>query len=500
MIFFRFFTFHFLSILGVSTLSSQDVFLNDPFGVLYSFDFNTCAISELSNTQLPITDIAMSLDGVLYGVDISGNLYTLIPEDGSSNSIFTLPPPPPGSEYNSLTIDHENILYIIGLTGILYFYDLKDQTSGVIANLNIQAVGDMVFTDRDNLAILISGDRLYNYNLETNEGEILQQLPSSRGTILSTFESCNRLSFYSIQNSISTARFNEFSDNWFEGNVCNVVGLNRLQIFGSTTNSEALNRTLITIENLSVSNIICNRSLGAVTIQAEGGYETLSYSIDGMNFQSSNRFENLESGNHTIYVNDSKDCPISDVISIQLDQNLLFDNIDISASDCNGKNGSLMASLSDLNEDLDERFKSYLQLNSIDFGNELNLVLDEGEYTLSNIGCGIQKDTTIFVPSDSCGFYIPNVLSTHTPLQQNNLFSIQFENPNSVLIKNYQIFDEWGSIIYEKRNFMPAENPEWWDGQCDDAACETGVYGYRLNFELGRSVERSITGSILLIN
>lgn len=454
----------------------------------------------LSDTSLPLTDIALDVNGALYGVDIFGNIFTLDQTDGSSSPVFSLPPPAPGSEYNSLTIDHESILYITGIDGNLYFYDLINEISGLIADLNVQVVGDMLFMDRENLLMLISGNRLYRYNIATNQGEIVTQLPSARGTLLSTVTGCNTLSFSSLRNDRNSVSFSEFNGQWADQNACNIRRSNRLQIFGATTNTEALNRTLIILNSLSVSNIICNRSLGAVQINAEGGYQGLTYALDSMDFQPGSSFSDLEIGNHTVYINDAKDCPISADFSIQVDRNLSFEDIEIIPSDCDGRNGSLRATLPSMNENLDEQFTSYLLFNSIDFGNELELVLDEGKYTLSNFGCGTQVDTTIIITTDPCGFYVPNALSTLSTAQDNNKFSVQFENPETVQIEEYQIYDEWGSMVYERNNFAPTTDSEWWNGTCEDKRCERGVYVYKLSFDLGRNIKRSVTGSLLLID
>jgi len=150
----------------------QDVIFNDPFGKLYEFSLQDCSLTFLSDTRRQLTDIAYDTNGILYGIDIMGNIFILNPTDGSSSLIFTLPPLPPGSEYNSLTIDHNNILYGMGLDGNLYFYDTKDSSSGLIADLNIQAIGDMVFMDKDNLLILVSGMKLFKYNKTTSQGSI----------------------------------------------------------------------------------------------------------------------------------------------------------------------------------------------------------------------------------------------------------------------------------------------------------------------------------------
>lgn len=47
-----------------------------------------------------------------------------------------------------------------------------------------------------------------------------------------------------------------------------------------------------------------------VTVNVSGGSEPYQYSLDGINFQNSNIFNNVSRGNHTIYVKDKNNCEI----------------------------------------------------------------------------------------------------------------------------------------------------------------------------------------------
>ena len=58
-----------------------------------------------------------------------------------------------------------------------------------------------------------------------------------------------------------------------------------------------------------------------ITATAAGGTGALTYSIDGINFQPSNTFSNLQNGDYTLYVRDSRNCEIT------LDFNILVNDI-----------------------------------------------------------------------------------------------------------------------------------------------------------------------------
>ncbi len=71
---------------------------------------------------------------------------------------------------------------------------------------------------------------------------------------------------------------------------------------------------IATIENVVINDLSDNNSI-IVNVSGSGDYE---YSIDGINYQSSNTFYNVESGIYTVYVIDKNGCGI-----VQEDINLL---------------------------------------------------------------------------------------------------------------------------------------------------------------------------------
>ncbi len=89
------------------------------------------------------------------------------------------------------------------------------------------------------------------------------------------------------------------------------------------------------------SNVICNNSeTGAIDLQASGGLPPYQYSIDGVNYQSSPVFSNLNPGSYTIYVQSGANCVASATRTIQ-NKALLNPNLTANDVDCNGDtNGS----------------------------------------------------------------------------------------------------------------------------------------------------------------
>src|SRR4030095_14791912 len=62
---------------------------------------------------------------------------------------------------------------------------------------------------------------------------------------------------------------------------------------------------------------------GLITVTAGGGNSAYQYSIDGVNFQSSNSFH-MTAGNYTVTVKDQNDCIITKNVTVGLNNNLTF--------------------------------------------------------------------------------------------------------------------------------------------------------------------------------
>jgi len=493
--------FHLFSLLFLNCcfLFAQDILVHDTSGKLYEYSIENCQINFLSDTGLQLTDIAYNTEGSLFGIDFIGNVYTINVDTGVSELFYTLPPPRPGREYNSLTIDHRDVLYITGLDGILYFLNARNLNSGLIAELGIQAVGDMVFIDKDNLLILASNQQLYQFNTSNLEGNVLYTLQNTRGTLLTTFFGCDSLNIFSMQNGRQLG-FSQFSPTWDDKNNCNVLNSTGIQVFGSATKSEPFNRTLISINSIETTDVRCNETLGSLQIQADGGFNDLQFSLTNQEYQSELFFGDLLPGEYTVYVNDEKDCPVIGRTTIDLTSNLDIDEIKTYAADCDGKNGRVIINLPAPEMSLDSNLMSSLSLNSVNFGRNLDLNLDAGQYTITNSGCQSNAEMEFTIPEDKCNVFIPNAFSVNASFTENQSFKIDFENPEAITIDEYSIFDSWGNNIYEIKSLTTPSEILWWNGRCYDQTCEEGEYTYKLVLIFDTGVKRIFTGSVLLLH
>lgn len=82
----------------------------------------------------------------------------------------------------------------------------------------------------------------------------------------------------------------------------------------------------VTINSLTIVQPSCVGNAGSITVNGSGGVTPYTYSIDGVNFQPSNIFSPLVSGNYTVTIKDANGCTATSVTILTSPANLYFTN------------------------------------------------------------------------------------------------------------------------------------------------------------------------------
>lgn len=224
----------------------------------------------------------------------------------------------------------------------------------------------------------------------------------------------------------------------------------------------------------------CESKSGSLNIIASGGVKPYTYSIDGVNFGSENRFDSLTSGTYTVYVKDALGCSGSYTTAIAKkvpgrstncsagEDLVIIEGDKAVATITTASAATISWSPKSTSPTVDDnKFVLYPSTNTY--------------YTLTVTypnGCVCEDEVLVEVRKQ---MDIPNTFTPNGD-EKNDKFTIKFtENYRDVEIT---IVDRWGSTVYHTTNYSD-ENA--WDGTAGGSKVPVAVYYYVIRFKYHES-------------
>jgi subtilisin-like proprotein convertase family protein len=241
---------------------------------------------------------------------------------------------------------------------------------------------------------------------------------------------------------------------------------------------------------ISVQPATCVPNSGAFQIDSIiGGIAPYQIVVNGVDQGDQTRFFGLAAGAYLVEINDANGCSwlsqpvlIDQSGGIQLalgaDTTIqLGDTIDIQAQlfAANGYDTLIWSviGLDTMPFSLNQRFAPLAPLR-------ISLTV------IDSLGCRATDDilvNLVNLPS----VIVPNVMMPGS--NKNGLISV-LGGQDVAQIDLWQIYDRWGNLVFEDKNFAPSEYANAWDGRYKNKPVNPGVYVYALKFTLkdGRSI------------
>lgn len=229
---------------------------------------------------------------------------------------------------------------------------------------------------------------------------------------------------------------------------------------------------------------------GALTITPVGGQPDFQYSIDGITYTDNPVFDNIAAQNYHIFVQDGNDCLFDSTnvlvaepqeLRVDVGQDIIIEIGERAFLEAliSGGIGAVDFSWEipvDISLSCEDCFAPFALAD--ESGNLIVTAIDEND-------CMATDDIYITV-NKNYKLYIPNVFSPDLD-GINDLF-MPYGKPNT-LIRSMQIFDRWGNMVYDGKDFF-ANGGVGWCGKSKGKFVETGVYVYSIEaiFVDGESV------------
>jgi gliding motility-associated-like protein len=205
-------------------------------------------------------------------------------------------------------------------------------------------------------------------------------------------------------------------------------------------------------------------------------FSPFSIIVNGQEYQNAEDVPGLAFGDHIVRYVDEFGCEIEKEIFVDTPREIFISEVSTLIPECglsngqisfitNGGNGNLTILLN--NEEVE-----YSPINNI----------QSGEYTLTvrdELSC--ENRFEVIVPQAKCEVVIPNVFSPNGD-GSNDYFTIYSIVDYDVSILNFQIFDRWGSLVYNHEGSTSIlQNSVFWDGKFNGKAVVDGVYVYKVD-------------------
>lgn len=229
---------------------------------------------------------------------------------------------------------------------------------------------------------------------------------------------------------------------------------------------------------------------GIIIAEGHSGAPQYNFSLDGMTYQPSPYFYDLDAGDYTVYIQDIKGCenevdislteppPIfafagqDTVVDLGYSIDLFGDYISNGPVDFlwNSVDNGIISDNTAQSVEVKPFENSYFEFNIID-----------------EFGC-TDRDSVYVRVNIERPVYAPNVFTANND-GINDFFSV-FAGPAAEIIEELSIFDRWGELIYRELNLPLNERNIGWDGKFRGVAVNPGVYVWtaRIRFIDGASI------------
>ncbi|HJW28538.1 MAG TPA: gliding motility-associated C-terminal domain-containing protein, partial [Saprospiraceae bacterium] len=232
------------------------------------------------------------------------------------------------------------------------------------------------------------------------------------------------------------------------------------------------------------------------------GAPDYQFSLDCINYQPASVFPFLMPGDYTLCIQDEKGC--KNQVQVQV---LPATNYGVEAGD------TIFVQLgdpADLHAVAFPALPSSVTWNHqdemtfpgstiLDLLNPTALPPTTGWYTVTienDAGC-IASDSVLIVVDPYKPIYIPNVFSANNDGINDRL--TVYGNKAATGVQVFQIFDRWGGLMWEGKNFDLNDPSLGWDGTCKGKPVETGVYAYRARVNFLDNIPVTYTGTVTVV-
>ena len=237
---------------------------------------------------------------------------------------------------------------------------------------------------------------------------------------------------------------------------------------------------------------------GSLAIMASGGTTPYLYSVNGQAETIFPSFDNLPPGEYQVEVLDAMGCTVTGQIIVNEGSDI---EVDVFPQHSDVKPGDQIELFSFVHSDgfVQYSWMPNFELDCPTCPNTFVSPTENGFYILEvtdQNGC-IARDTAFVTMDIDFDIYIPNAF---TPNDDgiNDTFTI-YSQDGGQIVRKLLIFDRWGELIFDNRDFPPNLSNHGWDGTFRSKPMNPAVFAYFALIEFENGLEVLYKGDITLL-
>ena len=349
------------------------------------------------------------------------------------------------------------------------------------------------FTTEQTISCIVTATNTCSGSLTANSNEIEITLGSLLVELMEIQpESCdNSNGMIELQ---ATGGFGPYTFNW-DNNTTNTNTLNNLSagdysVVVSDVNgcSAALEINIPyiatpEIENLEATHINCTNIGGTAKVTMYDPSTSYFYTWKNANHEiiaSSEEVKNLPEGLYYVEVADASGCSVSEEVYIEAEAPILVEILEPATVQL-GDEYRLQVVTNYTNATFS--WEADESLSCLDCMAPTILPIQTTTYFLTVTtaeGCSVKAHVTIQVEK-ARNVFVPNAFSPNND-GQNDTFTI-YGGDDVVKIKNFQVFDRWGAVVFSNADFQANDETQGWNGKINNKKNAGNVFIYFAEIE-----------------
>lgn len=229
-----------------------------------------------------------------------------------------------------------------------------------------------------------------------------------------------------------------------------------------------------------------------------GGTPPFEYSIDGQSFTKTPFFEDLPAGIYQVIVKDAAGCFWQQEVEVVQPDSL---GVTLTASRTQINLGQVVQLKTNLYPpDITPASIQWTPADLFPVQAQLKQLIQPEQTTWFEIQVGNAQGCTasagVLVKVLQNAVYVPNAIHPGRP--GNDVFTV-FAGADVRQVRLMRIFDRWGNLIFERREFSPNDPAQGWNGTFRGQETPAGVYAYFMEVELADGTLTEMQGDITVV-